>query len=224
MGVKDIITELFEKITLDGRGYNKSASISVATHEDADHLDIEVTTIYISFFNKYSKTFLNHEEDLSSCGVTVKTFSDDLERITKEIQVKDSTFKEIHSSLVTVNYKGLSILCIGDLDMGDLNRIYHYISRKFSKLHAVIIPYHGSVKPFTHGNRGAYDLQKAEERLSRDIKRMGIPVFFMQHFKDFDKLPKTKQVKIEGRLIPVVHKTLQFASELSRNKNMENFF
>jgi len=153
MSVKDIITELFKKITLDGRGkkitldgrgYNKSASISVATHEDADHLDIEVTTIYIS--------------------------------------------------------------------------------RKFSKLHAVIIPYHGSVKPFTHGNRGLYDLQKAEERLSRDIKRMGIPVFFMQHFKDFDKLPKTKQEKIEDRLIPMVHKTLQVASELSRNKNMENLF
>ncbi len=58
----------------------------------------------------------------------------------------------------------------------------------------------------------------------KDIKRREIPVFFMQHFKDFDKLPKTKQVKIKDRLRPVVHKTLLVVSELSQNKNVENLF
>ena len=41
MSVKDIITELFKKITLDGRGYDKNTYIAICTHENADHEDIE---------------------------------------------------------------------------------------------------------------------------------------------------------------------------------------
>ena len=41
--------EIFEKITLDGRGFNKNAEICLCTHNDEDHEDVEVKKLFIPF-------------------------------------------------------------------------------------------------------------------------------------------------------------------------------
>jgi len=208
MSVKDIITELFEKITLDGRGYNKNTAISICTHENADHEDIEVENLFISVYKWFSERFQLQLIELNTHNVVVKTFDEDMVEVEEGINVKDSVIKDLHSALITLNYKDINILCIGDIDIADEERLYHYISRKYQKIDVIILPYHGRVKPFTHGNKGPYDLQKMEERLDKNIRRMGIKVFFMQHFTSIETLPKIKRKIVESRLIPKVHQTL----------------
>jgi len=201
------VKEIFEKITLDGRGFNKNAEICLCTHNDEDHEDVEVKKLFIPFTFKYTETFNQHKKYLNKRGIETPSFSDDFKEIAEGIYVRETSLKGVHAPPVELKYQDYRILVIGDLDIGDIPKIYYYVKKRFSKIHAVILPYYGLVKPPAHGVRSKKELHREVEKLARDITRdFKIKVFFFQHFT---KLPRNIYGRINSRLIPRVHKTLK---------------
>jgi len=51
------VKEIFEKITLDGRGFNKNAEICLCTHNDEDHEDVEVKKLFHTLYFQVYRDF-----------------------------------------------------------------------------------------------------------------------------------------------------------------------